>query len=57
MHKDLKPFILWRSLKYCSSRRTCNETRLTHSTEQSELDKLLEDLAELIESEGGVLIL
>jgi hypothetical protein len=57
MHKDLNRLILWRSLKCGSSRRTYDETRLTHSAEHSELDKLLEDLADLIESEGGVLIL
>lgn len=57
MHKDLNGLTLWRSHKCGLSRRTYDETRLTHSSEQSELDKLLEDLAELIESEGGVLIL
>ncbi len=57
MHKDLNGHPVWRSHKCSSSHRTYDETRLAHSSEQSELDKLLEDLAELIESEGGVLIL
>ena len=57
MHKDLNGHTVWRSHKCNSSHRTYDETRLAHSSEQSELDKLLEDLAELIESESGVLIL
>ena len=57
MHKQLHNPISWPRPQRGSSRPTCGGSRLTHAAEQSELDKLLEDLAELIESEGGVLIL